>query len=60
MFYVYWRYGSCNDGSCDYGLTCFKTREEADSFMDELFVARVSYDPICTLIEGDFVLDRED
>ncbi len=51
-FYLYYCYGSCNDGSCDRGLKEFDTLAEAETEMQHILDTRLNDDPDCTIIQG--------
>jgi hypothetical protein len=59
-FFLFIRYGSCNDGSCNGGeLLPFSSKEEAILEADRVFQRNIHNDPTCTVIHGEVVHERE-
>jgi hypothetical protein len=53
--YVYYRYGSCNDGSCSYGLLACTSLQEAESQVAAIMQDHGSDEPSCVILKGDVV-----
>ena len=61
-YHVYFAYGNCNQGDCNYGLVSFDTMEDACKFIRSTKRDNGSLEPYCCIIRGELLqeslLDR--
>jgi len=58
-YFVYWDYGSCNDGSHSGGLQEFSDYDKAVARFVEVSQLALAEDGVCCFIEGEITAHRE-